>query len=102
MRGKRLFGGLMNTLNQGAGNSQQRRRQEIERRQLKKMQQQTVEDDLKQAEKRAALHSIRMEQQITWDEQVVGRTKGRKELPVCHADGGMTRRIRCAASTPRC
>ncbi|EQL03233.1 hypothetical protein G6O67_006925 [Ophiocordyceps sinensis] len=79
MRGKRLFGGLMNTLNQGAGNSQQRRRQEIERRQLKKMQQQTVEDDLKQAEKRAALHSIRMEQQITWDEQVM-RSKHAKML----------------------
>lgn len=83
-RGKRLFGGLLNTLSQKTSNSQQRRRQEIERRQLDKMQQQTAEEDKERAERREALHEIRMEQQIVWEEQVVSRikdTRGAARLP---------------------
>ncbi|KAM4054647.1 pinin/SDK/memA/ protein [Hirsutella rhossiliensis] len=78
-RGKRLFGGLLNTLSQKTSNPQQRRRQEIERRQRDKMQQQAAEEDKKRAEKRAALHDIRMEQQITWEERVM-RSRHAKTL----------------------
>ncbi|KJZ72192.1 hypothetical protein HIM_08457 [Hirsutella minnesotensis 3608] len=79
-RSKRLFGGLLNTLSQKPNNSQQqKRRQEIERRQLDKMQQQSAEDDKKRAEKRAALHEVRMEQQIAWEERVM-RNRHAKEL----------------------
>lgn len=72
-RGKRLFGGLLNTLSQTGSSSQQKRRQEIERRQQIKMKEQTAEDDKRRAEKKAELHKIRMEQQIHFEEQVVRR-----------------------------
>ncbi|PHH85872.1 hypothetical protein CDD83_11053 [Cordyceps sp. RAO-2017] len=78
-RGQRLFGGLLSTLSQTTSNSQQRRRQEIERRQLDKIQQQTAEEDKQRTEQRAALHKIRMQQQITWEEQVM-RSRHAKEL----------------------
>ncbi|KND95143.1 hypothetical protein TOPH_00563, partial [Tolypocladium ophioglossoides CBS 100239] len=79
-RGKRLFGGLLSTLSQtSTTSSQQKRRLEIERRQKEKMQQQTAEDDRQRSDKRAALDKIRMEQQITWEEQVM-RNKHAKEL----------------------
>ncbi|POR34083.1 Uncharacterized protein TPAR_05745, partial [Tolypocladium paradoxum] len=79
-RNKRLFGGLLSTLSQtSTTSSQQKRRLEIERRQKEKMQQQTAEDDRQRSDRHAALDKIRMEQQITWEEQVM-RNKHAKEL----------------------
>ncbi len=70
-RGKRLFGGLLNTLNQGPSNSQQRRRQEIEKRQQERMQKQHAEDGNRRAERLAQQRAVRIREQIVFDEEVV-------------------------------
>ncbi|KAM0436807.1 hypothetical protein ACHAPT_002519 [Fusarium lateritium] len=70
-RGKRLFGGLLSTLSQTTGSSQQKRRLEIERRQQERLQKQKLEDDRVRNENRARLTGIRMAEQIVFDEQVV-------------------------------
>ena len=70
-RGKRLFGGLLNTLSQTTGKSQQKKRLEIERRQQDRAHQQKVEDDKRRAEKLAKLDEIRRTEQIRLDEEVV-------------------------------
>ncbi|KAL2693932.1 hypothetical protein Neosp_000500 [[Neocosmospora] mangrovei] len=69
-RGKRLFGGLLSTLSQTTGSSQQKRRLEIERRQQERLQKQKLEDDKARDENRARLTGIRMAEQIVFDEQV--------------------------------
>lgn len=73
-RGKRLFGGLLNTLNQGPSNLQQKRRLEIEKRQQERMQKQDAEDDQRRAERLAELRATRIREQIIFDEEVVGAT----------------------------
>lgn len=70
-RGKRLFGGLLSTLNQGPKNNQQKRRLEIEKRQQERMQKQHVEDDQKRTERLAQLRATRIREQIIFDEEVV-------------------------------
>ncbi|OTB08419.1 hypothetical protein M426DRAFT_19087 [Hypoxylon sp. CI-4A] len=70
-RGKRLFGGLLNTLSQTTSNSQQKRRQEIERRQQEKVHQQRIEDDKHREEKLAELKAVRKVAQLKLDEQVM-------------------------------
>lgn len=70
-RGKRLFGGLLNTLGRTTVDAQQKRRLEIERRLQDKMLQQNAEDDKKMAEERASRNKARIEKQQHFDEQVV-------------------------------
>ncbi|KAJ4144894.1 hypothetical protein LMH87_003762 [Akanthomyces muscarius] len=70
-RGKRLFGGLLNTLNQGPSSSQQKRRQEIEKRQKERMQKQATEDGQRRAERLAQLRTVRIREQIVLDEEVM-------------------------------
>jgi hypothetical protein len=70
-RGKRLFGGLLNTLSQTNTNNQQRRRQEIEKRQHDKLHKQKAEDDQKRAERYAQVRNVRMAEQIGFEKRVV-------------------------------
>jgi hypothetical protein len=70
-RGKRLFGGLLSTLNQTASSTHQKKRLEIERRQREKAQQQKVEDDKHRSAKLASLQNFRKIDQVKFDEQVV-------------------------------
>lgn len=70
-RGKRLFGGLMNTLSQTTTNSQQRRRQEIERRQQEKATQQRAADTKHREVKLGKIREVRQREQIKFEEQVV-------------------------------
>ncbi len=70
-RGRRLFGGLLSTLNKSAPSTHQKKRLEIEKRQQERAHQQWVEDDKRRAEKLAKLTSIRKLEQIKFDEQVV-------------------------------
>ena len=70
-RGKRLFGGLLNTLSQTTTNSQQQRRQEIERRQQEKATHQRAEDSKHREVKLARIREVRQREQIKFEEQVV-------------------------------
>lgn len=70
-RGKRLFGGLLNTLSQTTSNSQQKRRQEVEKRQQERAAKQRTEDDNRRSERLAKLDKIRRVEQVRFDEQVV-------------------------------
>jgi hypothetical protein len=70
-RGKRLFGGLLNTLSQTTSNSQQKKRQEIERRQQARVHQQRAEDDKYREAKLAKVQAVRKVEQVKFDEQVV-------------------------------
>ncbi|KAK7966917.1 uncharacterized protein PG986_001194 [Apiospora aurea] len=70
-RGKRLFGGLLNTLSQTTTNSQQKRRQEIERRQQEKATQQRAEDSKHREAKLAKVREVRQREQINFEEQVM-------------------------------
>ncbi|KAK8034840.1 hypothetical protein PG993_009835 [Apiospora rasikravindrae] len=70
-RGKRLFGGLLNTLSQTTTNSQQKRRQEIERRQQEKATQQRAEDSKHREAKLAKVREVRRREQINFEEQVM-------------------------------
>ncbi|KAK8100525.1 hypothetical protein PG999_010899 [Apiospora kogelbergensis] len=69
-RGKRLFGGLLNTLSQTTTNSQQQRRQEIERRQQEKATHQRAEDSKHREVKLARIREVRQREQIKFEEQV--------------------------------
>ncbi|KAI1322813.1 hypothetical protein F5Y16DRAFT_385486 [Xylariaceae sp. FL0255] len=79
-RGRRLFGGLMNTLSQaGAAGSQNRKRQEVERRQQAKTAQQRDDEYRQRMEDRAKLAETRAIEQIYFEEQVM-RAKHRDLL----------------------
>ncbi|OAA67433.1 pinin/SDK/memA domain protein [Cordyceps fumosorosea ARSEF 2679] len=80
-RGKRLFGGLLSTLNQGPSNAQQKRRQEIEKRQQERMHKQASEDGQRRAERLAQLRAVRVREQIIFDEEVM-RNRHVKKLAV--------------------
>ncbi|KAH8199868.1 hypothetical protein TruAng_005984 [Truncatella angustata] len=69
-RGKRLFGGLLNTLSRTNDSSSQRRRSEIERKQQAKVSQQKAEDDKHREARLAKLKAARQRDQIEWEEQV--------------------------------
>ncbi|KKF93047.1 hypothetical protein CFO_g4607 [Ceratocystis platani] len=74
-RGKRLFGGLLNTLNKSQGNQYNsqatKRRQEIEERQKAKLRQQRVEGDKMRAQRGRKVKELRMREQIVFEEQVM-------------------------------
>jgi hypothetical protein len=90
-RGRRLFGGLLNTLNKthAQPSAQQRRRQEIEQRQQERLQKQKAEDEKQRAEKLSNLREIRMAEQIVFEEKVVRHPlwsrllDGRRSLLTC-------------------
>ncbi|KAH9892937.1 hypothetical protein F4778DRAFT_748924 [Xylariomycetidae sp. FL2044] len=91
-RGKRLFGGLLNTLSQTTSNSQQKRRQEIERRQQARVHQQRAEDDKHRQERLSKLRDVRRAEQLKFDERVM-RTR--------HANMRATARFLQTRSRPR-
>jgi hypothetical protein len=70
-RGRRLFGGLLNTLSQTTSNAQQRKRLEIEKRQQEKARLQKAEDESRRAERLQKLKEVRMREQVKFDEQSV-------------------------------
>ncbi|KAI0975990.1 pinin/SDK/memA/ protein conserved region-domain-containing protein [Xylaria arbuscula] len=70
-RGRRLLGGLMNTLSQANAGSQHRKRQEIERRQQAKSTQQRAEEDRLRVQKLSKLEAARKAEQLKFDEQVM-------------------------------
>ena len=70
-RGKRLFGGLLNTLSQSASNTQQKKRLEIEKRQQEKARLQKAEDESRRAERLQKLKEVRIREQVKFDEQSV-------------------------------
>lgn len=72
-RGRRLFGGLLNTLSQTTPNNpQQKRRKEIERRQQERVQQQRVEDDRRRTDLLAERRRFRDAKQVDFEERMVG------------------------------
>lgn len=73
-RGRRLFGGLLNTLSQTApsNKAQQSRRKEIERRQQERVQQQRVEDDRRRTDLLAERRRFRETKQVDFEERMVG------------------------------
>ncbi|KAI1116110.1 pinin/SDK/memA/ protein conserved region-domain-containing protein [Nemania sp. NC0429] len=70
-RGRRLLGGLMNTLSQASAGSQHRKRQDIERRQQAKSTQQRAEEDRLRMQRLSKLEAVRRVEQIKFDEQVM-------------------------------
>ncbi|KAH8161183.1 hypothetical protein CIB48_g7073 [Xylaria polymorpha] len=70
-RGRRLLGGLMNTLNQASAGSQHRKRQDIERRQQAKSTQQRAEEDRLRTQRLSKLQAVRKVEQLKFDEQVM-------------------------------
>ncbi|ESZ90198.1 hypothetical protein SBOR_9422 [Sclerotinia borealis F-4128] len=67
-RGQRLFGGLLNTLNQSTPNGQQKKRQEIEARQKERAAQRRAEAEDRKKEKIANLKAIRVVEQVKFQE----------------------------------
>ncbi|KAI1132928.1 pinin/SDK/memA/ protein conserved region-domain-containing protein [Nemania abortiva] len=70
-RGRRLLGGLMNTLSQASAGSQHRKRQDIERRQQAKSTQQRAEEDRLRMQRLSKLEAVRKVEQLKFDEQVM-------------------------------
>ncbi|RAL60552.1 hypothetical protein DID88_009748 [Monilinia fructigena] len=67
-RGQRLFGGLLNTLNQSTPNGQQKKRQEVEARQKERAAQRKAEAEDRKKEKIANLKAIRVVEQVKFQE----------------------------------
>ncbi|KAK7225763.1 hypothetical protein V2G26_013766 [Clonostachys chloroleuca] len=76
-RGRRLFGGLLNTLSQTNTSSHQQRRQEIEKRQQERQKKQKAEDDQKNEERFAQLREIRMGRQLEFEKEVMHQKHSR-------------------------
>lgn len=70
-RSRRLFGGLLNALNQSVPTGQQKRRQEIEKRQVEKAKQQKDDDEVHRTERLAKLKATRELAQIKYDRESV-------------------------------
>ncbi|KAI1816806.1 hypothetical protein GGS20DRAFT_583152 [Poronia punctata] len=70
-RGRRLLGGLMNTLSQAGAGPQHKRRQEIERRQQAKSSSQRVEDDRIRMQRLAKLEAVRKAEQLKFEEKTM-------------------------------
>ncbi|KAG4027202.1 hypothetical protein MFRU_032g00680 [Monilinia fructicola] len=68
-RGQRLFGGLLNTLNQSTPNGQQKKRQEVEARQKERAAQRKAEAEDRKKEKIANLKAMRLVEQIKFEEE---------------------------------
>jgi hypothetical protein len=71
-RGKRLFGGILNTISQRSSNTQQKKRLEVEKRQQEKARLQKAEDESRRAERLEKLKEVRSREQVKFDEQSVG------------------------------
>ncbi|KAM0502128.1 hypothetical protein ACHAQF_003935 [Verticillium nonalfalfae] len=69
-RGKRLFGGLLGTLNQSGGGAQLKRRREIEQRQQERVQKQKLEAEKRSAERLSRITQVRRAEQINFEEKV--------------------------------
>ncbi|KAI0389875.1 hypothetical protein F5Y17DRAFT_469364 [Xylariaceae sp. FL0594] len=76
-RGRRLLGGLMNTLSQAGAGSQFKKRQDIERRQQENSTSQRVEDDRLRMQRLAKLEATRNVEQLKFEE---------KRMKTRHAD----------------
>ncbi|KAK3391948.1 pinin/SDK/memA/ protein conserved region-domain-containing protein [Sordaria brevicollis] len=84
-RGRRLFGGLLNTLSQTAPNkAQQNRRKEMERRQQERVQQQRVEDDRRRTDLLAERRRFRDAKQVDFEERMMHR-RHEKMLVLAHS-----------------
>ncbi|KAK1773401.1 pinin/SDK/memA/ protein conserved region-domain-containing protein [Copromyces sp. CBS 386.78] len=84
-RGRRLFGGLLNTLSQTTPNkAHQHRRKEIERRQQERVQQQRVEDDRRRTDLLAERRSFRETKQVDFEERMMHR-RHEKMLILAHS-----------------
>ncbi|KAL0932003.1 nuclear protein [Colletotrichum truncatum] len=83
-RGKRLFGGLLNTLSQTSTSSQHKKRREIELRQQERAQKQRAEDDKRRAEKLARITEVRWQEQIKFDEKAM-RVRHANMLAMAHS-----------------
>jgi len=70
-RGRRLLGGLMNTLSQAGAGSQHKKRQDIERRQQAKSTTQRAEDDRLRMQRLAKLEAVRKVEQLKFEEKRV-------------------------------
>ncbi|KAK1750755.1 pinin/SDK/memA/ protein conserved region-domain-containing protein [Echria macrotheca] len=70
-RGKRMFGGLLNTLSKAAPDPRSKKRLDIERRQQEKAKQQWAEDDRYKVERMARQHHSRQIDQVKYDEQAM-------------------------------
>lgn len=70
-RGQRLFGGLLNTLNQSTPNGQQRKRQEVEARQKERAAQRKAEAEDRKREQVANLKAVRLAEQMNFQEESV-------------------------------
>ncbi|EGY15078.1 hypothetical protein VD0002_g2176 [Verticillium dahliae] len=70
-RGKRLFGGLLGTLNQSGGGAQLKRRREIEQRQQERVQRQKLEAEKRSAERLSRITQVRRAEQINFEEKVM-------------------------------
>ncbi|KAI1826135.1 hypothetical protein F4861DRAFT_498212 [Xylaria intraflava] len=82
-RGRRLLGGLMNTLSQANAGSQHKKRQDIERRQQAKSTQQRAEEDRLRAQRLSTLEDVRKVEQLKFDEEVM-KTKHADMLAKAH------------------
>lgn len=70
-RGQRLFGGLLNTLNQSTPNGQQKKRQEVEARQKERATQRKAEAEDRKREQVANLKAVRLAEQMNFQEESV-------------------------------
>jgi hypothetical protein len=70
-RGRRLLGGLMNTLSQAGAGPQHKKRQDIERRQQAKSSTQRAEDDRLRMQRLAKLEAVRKVEQLKFEEKRV-------------------------------
>ncbi|KAM0334336.1 hypothetical protein ACHAQA_001361 [Verticillium albo-atrum] len=69
-RGKRLFGGLLGTLNQPGAGTHHKKRREIEQRQQERAQKHKLEAEKRSAERLSRITQVRKAQQINFDEKV--------------------------------
>ncbi|KAM0286241.1 hypothetical protein ACHAQH_000968 [Verticillium albo-atrum] len=83
-RGKRLFGGLLGTLNQPGSGAQLKRRREIEQRQQERVQKQKVEAEKRSAERLSRVTQVRKAEQINFDEKVM-KTRHANMLARAHS-----------------
>ncbi|CAI4211516.1 unnamed protein product [Parascedosporium putredinis] len=70
-RGRRLFGGLLGTLNQKSSTAQQQKRLEVEKKQQERLKQQRVAALEALAEKRRAVSERREREGMGWEETVL-------------------------------
>lgn len=75
-RGQRLFGGLLNTLNQSTPDGQQKKRQEVEARQKERATQRKAEAEDRKKEKMSNLKVMRAVEQVKFQKESVSYDRG--------------------------